>query len=103
VAPLPGSYAELRAVGQNVITAELDRWRDAFPDVPVDERVLPGGPAATLVAASARARLLVVGAGAAVPHVVLDQALCPVAIVHPHRHAAAAGERDAVTTRGGTP
>jgi nucleotide-binding universal stress UspA family protein len=88
IVALPGSYQELQALERGVLTDALDRWRPAFPDVPVDERVLPGEPAPTLVAATAQAGLLVVGAGTSVPRAVLDRARCPVAIVHPHRHAA---------------
>jgi nucleotide-binding universal stress UspA family protein len=95
VAALPGSYAELQALSRHVLDAALDRWRNAFPEVPVERRLLPGEPAPTLLAASVRAGLLVVGAGCAahvrtgsVPRLVLDHARCPVAVVHPHRHAA---------------
>jgi nucleotide-binding universal stress UspA family protein len=93
-APVPGSYEDLQALSRQVLDAALDRWRAAFPDVPVEPRLLPGEPAPTLLATAARAGLLVVGAGTArgltpsVPRAVLDLARCPVAVVHPHRHAA---------------
>jgi nucleotide-binding universal stress UspA family protein len=96
VQPLPGSFEELQALHQQVVDAALDRWRSAFPDVPVQHRLLPGEPAPTLLAASPRAGLLVVGAhGIATHHgpgagsvarSVLEKACCPVAIVHPHQH-----------------
>jgi nucleotide-binding universal stress UspA family protein len=96
VAALPGPYAELQALSHQVLDAALDRWRGAFPEVPVERRLLPGEPAPTLLAASVQAGLLVVGAGGgagrgltgSVPRLVLDHARCPVAVVHPHRHAA---------------
>jgi nucleotide-binding universal stress UspA family protein len=97
VQPLPASFIELQAVQHRELEVALDRWRGAFPEVPVRPRLLPGDPAATLVAASVRAGLLVVGAhGLDAPHgvvgsvarSVLERARCPVAVVHPHRHAA---------------
>ncbi len=105
VQPLPSSYDELQAEHRAILDAALGRWREAFPKVPVEYRLLPGEPAATLLAASARAGLLVVGSrglGAirggfvgSVSRAVLDQVRCPVAVVHPHRHAAAPPSRTA--------
>src|SRR3989440_1173125 len=59
---LPGSFDELQALHRRVLDEALDRWRPAFPDVPVRYRLLPGEPAPTLLAASVEAGLLVVGA-----------------------------------------
>jgi nucleotide-binding universal stress UspA family protein len=95
VQPLPASFADLQALHRKALDAALDRWRGAFPAVPVHPRLLPGEPAPTLVAASVRAGLLVVGAhgmdalrgSASVARSVLERARCPVAVVHPHRHA----------------
>jgi nucleotide-binding universal stress UspA family protein len=96
IQPLPGSFEELEALQRKVVDAALERWHSAFPDVPVRRRLLPGEPAPTLLAASARAGLLVVGAhgvGAlrgpwvgSVARCVLEKASCPVAVVHPHPH-----------------
>jgi len=96
VQPLPGSFEEIQALHSRVLDEALDRWRPAFPDVPVRYRLLPGEAAPTLLAASVEAGLLVVGArglGAvraglvgSVSRSVLEHAHCPVAVVHPHRH-----------------
>ncbi len=111
VQPLPGSYEELQALHGKVIDAAVDRWRSAFPDVPVRYRLLPGEAAPTLLAASAQAGLLVVGAhgisalrgalAGSVARGVLEKASCPVAIVHPHRHTADAAPRASVAVRHG--
>jgi nucleotide-binding universal stress UspA family protein len=111
VQPLPGSYEELQALHGKVVDAALDRWRDAFPGVPVQPRLLPGEAAPTLLAASARAGLLVVGAhglgalrgalAGSVARSVLEKARCPVAIVHPHHHTANVPPHAAVTVRHG--
>ncbi len=96
---LPQSFVVLRGAERHVLESAVDRWRSTYPSVPVDGRLLPGDPAPTLVAAAARAGLLVVGSRAlgtlrgsfagSVALQVLHQAACPVAVVHPHRHAAA--------------
>jgi nucleotide-binding universal stress UspA family protein len=70
-------------------------WREKFPDVDVREAAVPGHPAATLVAASMGAELVVIGSrgrGAlrammlgSVSHAVLHHAHCPVAVIHDAR------------------
>jgi nucleotide-binding universal stress UspA family protein len=112
IQPLPGSFEELQALHRRVLDEALDRWRPAFPDVPVRYRLLPGEAAPTLLAASVEAGLLVVGArglGAvraglvgSVSRSVLEKARCPVAVVHPHRHRAADPQRRLLEPIGST-
>ncbi len=88
-----GAFAQAQRSRQDHLDREVRRWRPVFPDVEVQTRLLPGDPAATLIAASARARLLVLGVReprsgrdprvAAVALRVLDQAPCPVVLAHP--------------------
>ncbi|MFD9094517.1 universal stress protein, partial [Streptomyces collinus] len=69
-------------------------WRERFPEVPVAEHVEMGSAAQVLLAAAARAQLMVVGRRAhrtavgarigSVAYGVLHHAGCPVAVV-PHR------------------
>ena len=98
---LPQSFDALQGTERQVLESAVDRWRSTYPSVPVDARLLPGDPAPTLAAAAVRAGLLVVGSRAlgslrgtlagSVTLQVLHQARCPVAVVHPHRHAAFPG------------
>ncbi|GAA4561597.1 universal stress protein [Micromonospora coerulea] len=70
---------------------ELARWRESFPDVEIDLRVVPGNPAALLVEASREAQLVVVGSRGrgglrgmllgSVSQQLLHHARCPVAVV----------------------
>jgi nucleotide-binding universal stress UspA family protein len=70
---------------------ELARWRETFPDVPVELRVCPGNPAALLVEASREAQLVVVGTRGrgglrgmllgSVSQQLVQHAHCPVAVV----------------------
>ncbi|WP_200215254.1 universal stress protein [Micromonospora coerulea] len=70
---------------------ELTRWRESFPDVEIDLRVVPGNPAALLVEASREAQLVVVGSRGrgglrgmllgSVSQQLLHHARCPVAVV----------------------
>ena len=81
--------AEERAL----LGAALAPWREKFPDVPVVEQAVTGSAAQTLVAASARGRLTVIGRRrhtspltwklGPVAHTVLHHAASPVAVV-PH-------------------
>ncbi|MGA8114005.1 MAG: universal stress protein [Actinocatenispora sp.] len=87
------------AAEEGVVLAEsIAGWRDKFPDVRVDERVVHQRPRHALVAASNEAELLIVGArgrggfrglllGSVSQHV-MHHAECPVMIA---RHAAAIG------------
>jgi nucleotide-binding universal stress UspA family protein len=80
--------------GHNVLTDAIAAWREKYPDVPVEQQVVPGRPGPVLTAASAQARLLVVGSRGlgevtglllgSVSHHVLHHATCPVAIVRTH-------------------
>jgi len=81
------------------VTAEAARWlagligpwREKYPDVEVAEDVVHAAPSRIMIAASARADLLVLGRNsppdldshdsAAVAHAVLNHAHCPVAII----------------------
>jgi nucleotide-binding universal stress UspA family protein len=69
----------------------LSGWRVRYPDVAVEQAVVRGGAARTLVAESARAQLLVVGARGhggfvglllgSVSRAALLHAACPVAVI----------------------
>ena len=93
------AFAAAQRARRGYLDRELARWCRVFPEVEVQARLLPGEPAATLLAASTRARLLVIGvrdirAGrdpGAVPVGlrILDQAPCPVVLAHPGPPAAA--------------
>lgn len=70
--------------------AALQRWRRAFPRVPVEERIVAGPPVPVLVEEADHADLLVVGGRredgrdlGAVSQGVLRHARCPVAVVPP--------------------
>ena len=73
------------------LSEALAGWRAKYPEVPVDERLVRGHPGPALVAATAEARLVVVGVHGhrAVPgwlvgsvtHLLLHQAHCPVAVI----------------------
>lgn len=88
-----GLIAELQDEQKRALTETLAPWREAHPDLPIDEEVLHGSPGPYLTEAAAGADLLVVGRrqrthglGARLGHVahgVLHHALCPVAVV-PH-------------------
>ncbi|MFJ8113862.1 universal stress protein [Streptomyces sp. NPDC096132] len=75
------------------LTSTVAEWRKTFPDVPVVEEVVTGSAAHTLLSASARGRLTVVGRRrhpshlmwklGPVAHAVLHHAPSPVAVV-PH-------------------
>lgn len=72
------------------MTAVLQQWREKHPDVQVTEYLVDGRAAHHLLAASARASLIVVGRRASagfrlgpVTHAMIHHATCPVAVV-PH-------------------
>jgi nucleotide-binding universal stress UspA family protein len=77
------------------LVRSLSRWAQAFPEVPAEPIVVTGDPVPALARASARAPLLVVGSRGlggvrgllgSVSRRLLQQARCPVAVVHPHHH-----------------
>jgi nucleotide-binding universal stress UspA family protein len=71
--------------------SDLARWRESFPDVPVDIEVAAGNPAALLVEQSRSAQLVVVGTRGrgglrgmllgSVSQQLIQHAHCPVAVV----------------------
>lgn len=81
----------LRRQGESTLESLLTEWRRAYPQVPVELRVVHGQPARVLVDAGARAdRLLLVRKGHGFPshlggvaRAVLREATCPVEVV-PH-------------------
>ncbi|MGA4837598.1 universal stress protein [Streptomyces sp. G45] len=83
------SGPELLADQEHRVVAALRPWCAKFPDVTVVETVVQERAAHALVRAAAQASLVVVGRGAATPHVgavthaLLHHAACPVAVV-PH-------------------
>lgn len=95
-AAIAGTYAAaLRRAAATVgerLTATLRPWRERYPAIRVIEETPPGHPVGELVARSARADLLVVGAHrglmrgphlGSVSHGVIHHAGCPVAVVRP--------------------
>ncbi|WP_406306477.1 universal stress protein [Streptomyces sp. NBC_00885] len=91
--PQPEMDRELEAAERRALTAALSPWRDRFPDVAVEEKVLTGTAARHLLHAASQADLVVVGRRTAeaalgphighVTHAVIHHAACPVAVV-PH-------------------
>ena len=95
---MPGDM-QIPVYDANTVEQELSQrlseamtgWRDRFPDVPVEERVVHGPPARTLVNAARDAQLIVVGARGrggfaglllgSVSQAVLHHAPCSVGIV----------------------
>lgn len=77
---------------ESLLVGSLGRWRDKFPQVAIDVRVIRGQAVGTLAAASARAELLVVGCHGhsvlrgmvlgSVSQGLLHHAALPVAVVH---------------------
>jgi nucleotide-binding universal stress UspA family protein len=88
--PDAATTAELAA-----LRAPLARWREAFPNVEIAAEVVPGRPAAVLVAASQDAQLVVVGSRGrgglrgmllgSVGQQLIQHARCPVAILRERR------------------
>jgi nucleotide-binding universal stress UspA family protein len=82
-----------RAVEEHRLAAALAPWRERFPGVDVDLRVVQADPVRALADASAGAALVVVGSRGrgcmtgilfgSVSHGVLHEAHCPVAVVRP--------------------
>ncbi len=90
--------ARLEAAEHDRLTAAVRRRRPAERHVDVDHRVLAGSPASGLLAAARDAQLLVIGSRGtgelrgmllgSVGLQLLHRVACPLAVVHPHRHAA---------------
>lgn len=88
-----GADADQETRAGRLLSETLAPWREKYPEVTVHERVVRAHPVDALVAASAAARLVVVGSrGAggfrglrlgAVSHRLLQRAHCPVAVVRP--------------------
>jgi len=95
---LDTDLATLEAAERRALAASVDHWRPEYPSVDVDYRVVVGSPADGLLAATADTQLLVIGSRGlgeiralllgSVGMQVLHRARCPVAVVHPHGHAA---------------
>jgi nucleotide-binding universal stress UspA family protein len=87
----PGGAHEITAEATTWLAALTAPWRNRFPDVKVVEDVVNGSPGRTLVDASARADLVVIGRSSqvgsttsgtgTVTHAVLNHAHCPIAII----------------------
>ena len=90
--PLVYDPDEVAAQEARVLAEALAGWQTKYPDVVAHRRVIRGRAGPVLVEASARSRLVVVGAhghraGAgwllgSTTHLVVHQARCPVAVVH---------------------
>lgn len=93
--PLVYDPADVAEDERRVFADALGSWRDKFPDIDVDERVVRGRPSVALVDAARDAQLAVVGARGrggfaglllgSVSQAVLHHAACPVAIVRQPR------------------
>jgi nucleotide-binding universal stress UspA family protein len=89
--PLVYDVDELETAERHVLDRALDGWRDKYPDVRMDLRLVPNSAGHALVAASRDAQLVVVGtrgrggfAGLVLGSVgqqLLHHAHCPVAVV----------------------
>jgi nucleotide-binding universal stress UspA family protein len=88
----PGADAkQVGAEAARWLSGLIGVWRDKYPEVEVDEDTVHAAPSRIMIAASARADLLVLGRNsppdqgshdsAAVAHAVLSHAHCPVAII----------------------
>ena len=81
----------VEAEERGVLTEQMGSWRDKFPDVAVELRVRRDQPAHSLLAAAARAQLVVVGSRGrglfvgmvlgSVSNALVHRAPCPVAVV----------------------
>jgi nucleotide-binding universal stress UspA family protein len=86
-----GYAEELRDASDAVVAAQLERWRDQYPDVVVDRAEPLERPVDALLKQAEGAALLVVGSHGrgvlrrtllgSVSHAVLHQAHCPVAVL----------------------
>jgi len=93
--PLVYDLDEVQAAEERVLSEALAGWSEKYPDVTVERVVRHGSVRSTLIEASGRAQLVVVGARGrggfaglllgSVSQAVLHHAACPVAVVpHPH-------------------
>ena len=83
--------AEIETAERSVLERAVDRWRDKYPYMRMDLRLMPGTPGKALVAASRDAQLVAVGARGrggfvglllgSVSLQLLHHAHCPVALV----------------------
>ncbi|MFW6690966.1 universal stress protein [Streptomyces sp. MAR4 CNX-425] len=90
-APYASAPGELAANEERLLAEALAGRQERYPDVPVERRVLRGGPREALIEASREAALMVVGARGrggftgmllgSVSQAVLHHADCPVAVV----------------------
>jgi nucleotide-binding universal stress UspA family protein len=88
---LPAAYpSPAQAQRARVLTDSLAGWQEKYPAVRIRRRLVHGHPARTLVEASGRAQLVVIGPGRlgdpglfrSVKHALLHHGACPVAVVH---------------------
>ncbi|HET8682970.1 MAG TPA: universal stress protein [Micromonosporaceae bacterium] len=88
--PFAYNLYQARSAADRLVADALVEWSQKFPEVDVERMPLyDGDPAQTLLDASARAGLVVVGAAARtgspllgpVPRTMIQQAACPVAVV----------------------
>ncbi|MEO7234266.1 MAG: universal stress protein [Lapillicoccus sp.] len=87
------TWDELEVEQAIITSAAIARWRDTYPEVDVETRVVPGRPADVLAEASQHAELLVVGSRGrggfrglllgSVSRSVMHRAACPVVVVRP--------------------
>ena len=89
--PLVYDPAVVAEEAGRTLNEALVGWQAKYPDVAVTELLVPGHPGSALVAQTSGAGLVVVGAHGhravpgwlvgSVPHLLLHQAHCPVAVV----------------------
>lgn len=89
--PLSVSNADIEAGRRRILAERLAHWQEKYPGVVVEQRVVRGRPARTLLAEAAGAQLIVVGTHGktaliglglgSVSQAALHHAKCPVAVV----------------------
>jgi nucleotide-binding universal stress UspA family protein len=90
--PLVHDPADVQAEEERILAEALAGWRDKYPDVTVQRRLVRGPTRQTLIEATEQAQLVVVGSRGrggftglllgSVSQAILHHATCPVAIVH---------------------
>ncbi|HEY8474456.1 MAG TPA: universal stress protein [Natronosporangium sp.] len=93
--PLVYDADELAAAERRLAADAAASWREKYPEVPVQIRLMPGSPAHALITASADAQLVVVGSRGrggfrglllgSVARQLIHHAHCPVAVVRTAR------------------